>query len=158
MLNMLKTGLFVLSITILWPSLSAAAEKKVLTPPGPTATRPFSPGIMVGDTIYVSGQVGRDASGKAPANFEDEVKATLESIDAILKAGGASLADAVAVQVYLTDMSLFEKMNGVYVKYFPDPKPTRTTVGVAKLAGDFKIEITVTARVAGAGKGKKKKK
>src|SRR5262249_1304479 len=119
-----------------------AAQKKVLTPPGPAANRPFSAGIMVGDTIYVSGQVGRDASGKTPSNFEDEVKTTIENIDAILKAGGASLADVVSVQVYLTDMGLFERMNAVYVKYFGnDMKPTRTTVGVSKLAGDFKIEI-----------------
>lgn len=154
-LNMLKLGLFVVSITFLGLP-AGAAEKKAITPPGTAAGRPFSPGIMAGDTIYVSGQVGRDASGKAPANFEDEVKATLDSVEAILKAGGATMADAVAVQVYLTDMSLFERMNAVYVKYFPDPKPARTTVGVTKLAGDFKVEITVTAHVAGAGKVKKK--
>jgi len=111
---------------------------------------------MVDDTLYVSGMVGRGPDGKAPANFEDEVKQTLENIGEVLKAANMSFADAVAVQVYLTDMSLFERMNGVYMKYFPEPRPTRTTVGITKLAGDYKIEITVTARQASGGKKKKK--
>ena len=63
----------------------------------------------------------------------------------ILKKAGYDFGDAVAVQVYLTDMELFQRMNAVYMKYFPEPRPARTTVGVTKLAGAFKIEITVTA-------------
>ena len=57
----------------------------------------------------------------------------------------------MAVQVYLTDMTLFEQMNKVYMAAFPEPRPTRTTVGIAKLVGTAKIEITVTL-VRGAGK------
>ncbi len=64
----------------------------------------------------------------------------------ILKAGGMDFGDAVSVQVYLTDMSMFQRMNAVYVHTFPDPKPTRTTVGVAALSGGAHIEVTVTAR------------
>ena len=55
-------------------------------------------------------------------------------------------SDAVSVQVYLTDMDLFARMNAVYMSYFPEPRPARTTVGVAKLVGTARIEITVTAR------------
>ena len=54
--------------------------------------------------------------------------------------------DVVAVQVYLTDMDLFPRMNAVYTTYFKEPRPARTTVGVARLAGGAHIEITVTAR------------
>lgn len=57
-----------------------------------------------------------------------------------------SLADVVSVQVYLTDAALFDRMNTVYKATFKDPKPTRTTVGVAKLVGAGHIEITATAR------------
>jgi len=57
-----------------------------------------------------------------------------------------SPADVVSVQVYLTDGTLFERMNAVYTKYFQDPRPTRTTVVVAKLVGPGRIEITATAR------------
>ena len=65
----------------------------------------------------------------------------------ILKAAGMSYDDVVAVQVYLTDVSLFARMNAVYSAVFKDPRPTRTTVGVNKLAAaGARIEITMTAR------------
>jgi 2-iminobutanoate/2-iminopropanoate deaminase len=122
------------------------AEKKVIAPPGTPAGRPFSPAILSGGTLYVSGMVGNDKQGNYPEKFEDEVKQCLENIEGVLKAGGYSLADAVAVQVYLTDMDLFQNMNKVYMSMVPEPRPTRTTVGVAKLVGKARIEITVTAR------------
>ncbi len=129
------------------------AEKKAVFPKGANPAGPYSPGILSNGTLYVAGQIGRDASGNTPENFEDEVKACLESIDKILKEAGVTPADAVAVQVYLTDMDLFDRMNKVYMSYFPEPRPARTTVGVAKLVGKARIEITVTAD---ASKAKKK--
>jgi 2-iminobutanoate/2-iminopropanoate deaminase len=102
----------------------------------------------VGDTLYVSGQTGTDpVTQKQPEKFEDEVSQCLKNVGAILEAGGMKYSDVVSVQVYLTDMDLFQRMNGVYTGVFPEPRPTRTTVGVAKLAGPTQhIEITVTAR------------
>jgi 2-iminobutanoate/2-iminopropanoate deaminase len=129
------------------------AEKKAIFPKGANPAGPYSPGILSNGTLYVAGQIGRDASGNTPENFADEVKACLESIDKILKEAGVTPADAVAVQVYLTDMDLFDRMNKVYMSYFPEPRPARTTVGVAKLVGKARIEITVTAD---ASKAKKK--
>lgn len=123
-----------------------AADKKVVAPKDTKPGRPFSPGILSGGTLYVSGQTGADKSGNYPEKFEDEVKQTLANVEEILKAGGCTFADAVAVQVYLTDMELFGRMNTVYMSVMPEPRPTRTTVGVAKLVGKARIEITVTAR------------
>ncbi len=124
----------------------AAAEKKVITPKGTAPGMPFSPGILVDGTLYVAGQTGRDpATGKLPEEFEAEVKQTLENIGVILREAKMDFGDAVAVQVYLTDMDLFQRMNGVYTTYFKDPRPARTTVGVTKLAGGARIEVTVTA-------------
>jgi 2-iminobutanoate/2-iminopropanoate deaminase len=122
------------------------AEKTVVAPPGAAKGGNFSPAILSGGTLYVSGQVGRDKEGKRPEKFEDEVKACLDSIGEILKAGGYTFNDLVAVQVYMTDMDLFQRMNAVYTSVIPDPRPARTTVGVAKLVGTARIEITVTAR------------
>jgi 2-iminobutanoate/2-iminopropanoate deaminase len=102
--------------------------------------------MLVGDTLYVSGMGGEDAKGKIPGSFEGEVKQALDNIDAVLKAGNMSSSDVVSVQVYLTDVATFEKMNTVYKAYFKEPRPTRTTVVVAKLVGPGKIEITATAR------------
>ena len=130
-----------------------AAEKKVIVPPELTpaagaAAPMFSPGILVDGTLYISGQIGRDPKdGSIPEEFEVEVKNCLNYTGAVLKAAGMTYDDVVAVQVYLTDMSLFQRMNSVYGGVFKAPRPSRTTVGVSKLAlPTARIEITVTAR------------
>ena len=99
-------------------------------------------------TLYISGQIGQDLrTGDIPADFEAEVKLCLERIGIVLKAAGMTYQDVVAVQVYLTDMDLFPRMNAVYTSVFPEPRPSRTTVGVTRLAAaKAHIEITVTAR------------
>ena len=124
------------------------AKKKVVSPKDSPAGRPFSPGILAGGTLYVSGQGGFDSkTKKIPDSFEDEVRSCLNNVHAVLEAGGMDYSDVVAVQVYLTDIDLFQRMNAVYMEVFKEPRPTRTTVGVSKLAGaGAHIEITVTAR------------
>lgn len=122
-------------------------EKRVIQPKEFPTGRPFSPGILTDGTLYVAGQTGQDLkTGKIPAEFETEVKQTLENIGLVLKEAGMGFENAVAVQVYLTDMDLFQRMNAVYTTSFKEPRPARTTVGVAKLVGTAKVEITVTAR------------
>jgi 2-iminobutanoate/2-iminopropanoate deaminase len=108
----------------------------------------FSPGILVDGTLYVSGQIGQDLKTKeVPADFEAEVKTCLDNIGIILKAAGMTYDHVVSVQIYLTDMDLFARMNGVYAGVFKAPRPSRTTVGVTKLANaKAHIEVTVTAR------------
>jgi 2-iminobutanoate/2-iminopropanoate deaminase len=123
-----------------------AAPKKAVHPKEFPSGRPFSPGILAGDTLYVAGQTGSDLkTGKIPEEFEAEVRQTLDNIGLVLKEAGMTFDNAVAVQVYLTDMTLFPRMNAVYTTYFKEPRPARTTVGVAKLVGTARIEITVTA-------------
>jgi 2-iminobutanoate/2-iminopropanoate deaminase len=133
-------------LTGLWLALALHAENKIIHPKEFPQGRPFSPGVLAGGTLYVAGQTGQDLkTGKIPDKFEDEVKATLENIGLVLKEAGMGFEDAVAVQVYLTDMELFQRMNAVYTTYFKTRRPARTTVGIAKLVGTAKIEITVTA-------------
>ncbi len=127
-------------------ALPAFAQKKLIQPKEFPTGRPFSPGLLVGKTLYVAGQVGQDLkTGQIPDDFEAEVRQTLDNIGIILKEAKYSFADVVSVNVYLTDMSLFPRMNQVYTTYFPEPRPVRTTVGVAGLVGKARIEITVTA-------------
>lgn len=138
---------FVLVLAAIGLSYGAGVKKKVVSPKDFPTGRPFSAGIQVGDTLYVSGSTGADLrTGKVPDNFEDEVRLCYKNIGEILKAGGMDFGDAVSVQVYLTDMSLFPRMNAVYTTIFPEPRPTRTTVGVTALAGAAHMEVTVTAR------------
>jgi 2-iminobutanoate/2-iminopropanoate deaminase len=111
---------------------AAAGEKKIIRSANPN----FSLGVLVDGTLYVAGQTGADPkTGKKPDEFEAELKMCLNNVGSILKQAGMDYDDVVAVQVYLTDMDLFSAM-----------RPTRTTVGVAKLSGGSRVEITVTAR------------
>lgn len=128
----------------------AADAKKAVIPADQkerAKTLPFSPAILTNDgTLYVSGHTGPGPDGKIPEDFPQEVKNTLDAIRKVMKEVNYDLKDAVAVQVYLTDMSLFPQMNQIYTQYFTDPRPARTTVGIAKLVGTARIEITVTAK------------
>jgi 2-iminobutanoate/2-iminopropanoate deaminase len=141
----MKTMLAV-AVTVLSMALTQGVDKKVIRPKNAAPNAGWSHGLLVGDTLYVSGMGGEDAAGKIPATFEAEVKQSLDNISAVLTEGGLSLANVVSVQVYLTDGALFDRMNAVYKATFKDPKPTRTTVVVAKLVGAGHVEITATAR------------
>jgi 2-iminobutanoate/2-iminopropanoate deaminase len=130
----------------------AVAQKKIITPeafnrPGQDAPL-FSPGILDGGTLYVSGQIGSDLkTRKVPDNFEDEVRTCLENIRLILKAANMDFADVDSVQIFLTDMTLFPRMNTVYSSMIKAPRPARATVGVSALASkDAHIEISAIAR------------
>ena len=142
---MKKFALIVLSLAL--AGVALAADKKIIYPPEFRANMPFSPGVLIDGTLYCAGQTGSDLkSNEYPESFEDEVHQTFKRIGLILKAGGMDYSDAVDVKVYLTDIGLFQQMNGVYTQYFKTDRPARTTVGVASLVGKARIEITVVAR------------
>jgi 2-iminobutanoate/2-iminopropanoate deaminase len=124
------------------------AEKKIIQPKEFAPGAPFNPAVLVDGTLYVSGQIGRDLkTQKVPNDFQGEVRQVLDNIGIILREAKMSYADVVAVQVYLTDMNLFQKMNDTYLTYFKTDRPTRTTLGITRLAvPEAHVEITVTAR------------
>jgi 2-iminobutanoate/2-iminopropanoate deaminase len=129
-------------------AVAADSEKKAIASESDKARLkdlPFSPAILKDGTLYCSGQVGFGPNGR-PENFEDEVKTALDHIGKTLGLAGYTFADVVTVTVYLTDMDLISKLNAVYPSYFPEPRPARTTVGVAKLVSGARIEITVMAK------------
>ena len=137
-----------LALALLSVSMPLRAEKKIIQPKEFAPGAPFSPAVLVDGTLYVSGQIGRDLkTQKVPANFEAEVRQVLDNIGIILREAKMNYADVVAVQVYLTDMNLFQKMNDIYITYFKTDRPSRTTLGITKLAvPEAHVEITVTAR------------
>lgn len=143
---MLKQVTGAVVMIVLCAGAALQAQKQIILPKGAKPGGNYSPGILVGDTLYISGQAGEDAAGNVAAQFEAEVKQAFDNIDVVLNAAGMSSSNVVSVQVYLTDGSLFQRMNAVYTNYFKDPRPTRTTVVVAKLVGPGHIEITATAR------------
>ncbi len=137
-----------LALVLLAATLPLAAEKKIIQPKEFAPGGPFNPGVLVDGTLYVSGQIGRDLkTQKVPEDFEAEVKQVLDNVGVILREAKMSYADVVAVQIYLTDMDLFQRMNAVYTSVFKTDRPSRTTVGVTRLAAPgARIEVTVTAR------------
>jgi 2-iminobutanoate/2-iminopropanoate deaminase len=146
MLSLKPTLAALLAIVICAVLTAGGGSRRTIYPPGAKPGGSWSPGIFAGDTLYVSGMGGEDAYGNIPAYFEDEVQQSLDKIAAVLKRAGMSPSDVVSVQVYLTDAAQFQRMNRVYMNYFKDPRPARTTVIVAKLVGPGGVEITATAR------------
>jgi len=124
-------------------------KQQISTRSGASPVGPYSQGLRVGDFVFVSGQGPLDPKtgqivGK---NIEEQTARVLENIKAILEAGGATMADVVKANAHLSDMTLFDRYNKVYVTYFPDPKPTRTTVGSQLPLKGILIEIDVIAYV-----------
>lgn len=112
----------------------------------PKPIGPYSPGLRVGDFVFVSGQGPLNpATGQTPETIEEQTAQVLENIKAILESGGATMADVVKVTAHLSDLANFARYNQVYATYFPDPKPTRTTVG-SQLLGIL-VEIDVIAYI-----------
>jgi reactive intermediate/imine deaminase len=137
----------VVAIAVLTSCATTTTAKRAIEPPEFPPGRPFTPGVLAGDTLYLSGQIGSDLkTDEFPEDFDAEARICFEKIGIVLRAAGMDFRDAVSVQVFLTDMTLFQRMNAVYRTYFKDPPPARTTTGATKLAGKARIEVTVIAK------------
>ena len=113
---------------------------------GFTKGMPFSEGYISGNTLYVAGQQGRDAHGKVTGtDITLQTTNAIGAIEKVVKEAGFQMTDIVSVTVYVTDTNDVERMNEVYKKLMPDPKPARATVQVAGLIGGAKIEISAIA-------------
>ncbi len=113
---------------------------------------PLTPALRVGDTVYVSGQVPVDTHGRVVGDdVTGQTAQVLANLEALLEAAGASKADVVKTLVILSNVRRdFAAMNAVYEEFFPDPKPTRSTIG-AELAIDVLVEIEAVALVGAGG-------
>jgi 2-iminobutanoate/2-iminopropanoate deaminase len=122
----------------------------VSTPNAPAAIGPYSQGIVAqGTMVFTAGQVGFDpASGALVAgDVKAQTRRALENVKAILEKGGASLQSVVKTTVFLKEMGEFAAMNEVYAEFFPAPAPARSTVEVARLPRDARVEIEAIAVV-----------
>ena len=109
---------------------------------------PFSQAIEVAGSLYVSGQVGQDpATGKVvEGGIVAETERIFRNLAAVLKAAGKSFDDVARAGVYLTSMSDFVALNGIYAKYFSPPFPARTTIEVAALPLGACVEIDLVVK------------
>lgn len=141
-LKLIRHVLPVALLTVLAVTPALAQKKAIGFKPG----MPFSDGIVTGNSLYVAGQQGPDEHGKVTGT--DITLQTTNAIAAVRKVvekAGFQMSDIVSVTVYITDLNDVPKMNEVYKRLMPDPKPARATVKVAGLIDDAKIEISAIA-------------
>ena len=132
-----KRGLWLAGLLTLSISGSAFAQQRAI---GFTKGMPFSEGYVAGHTLYVAGQQGPDSHGKVTGtDIALQTTNAIAAVKKVVKEAGFQMTDIVSVTVYIP------KMNEVYKKLMPDPKPARATVQVAGLIGGAKIEISAIA-------------
>ena len=120
----------------------------VFVPVAGNPARPFSAAVRVGDMLYLSGQLGTDATGAlVKGGIEPETRQTMENIRAVLEANGSSMDRVVKCLVMLADIGEWGAMNGVYLTFFPDHLPARSAMGASGLALGARVEIECTAVV-----------
>lgn len=106
------------------------------------ANLPFSDAVWHGDTLYLSGHLGLDPkTGKPGATPEEEARLVLDGIKRTLEAAGLAMENLVSVQIFCSDVSLFEKFNTVYRTYFQGEFPARAFLGAGRLLFDARFEV-----------------
>lgn len=122
-------------------------EKRVISMTDQAPASPFSPALLVKDTLYISGQLGvNPETGKLEGpTMTEQAGRVIQNIEALCKRAGLGLSNVVETTVFITDFEEFGEFNTVFRKYFPTVPPTRATVQVVKLALDAKIEISAVA-------------
>lgn len=125
-----------------------SAKRRVLTDRAPRPAGPYSQAIITGNTVYVAGQVAMDprTGQMVEGGFEEQAVQVFENLKAIVEGAGSSMANVARVNVYLSDLANFSKMNEIYRRYFSEIYPARTTVGV-QLSGAYLIEVDCIAVV-----------
>ena len=114
----------------------------IQTPDAPAAIGTYSQAVRVGDTVYLSGQIGLDPSTMQMAeSTEGQIHRVFQNLRAVALAAGGSLDDVVKLNVYLTDLSHFAKVNEIMATYFRQPYPARAAVGVAALPRGALVEM-----------------
>jgi len=127
---------------------AADPERIFIAPPGadPKVAPPYSSGVMVGGTYYVSGTLGVDpATGRVATDADAEAHLVMDAVKQTLERGGLTMADLVSVTIYCTDLDLYDKFNAVYRSYFVGNYPSRAFIGVAKLVRGARFEVSAVA-------------
>jgi 2-iminobutanoate/2-iminopropanoate deaminase len=129
---------------------SQSVRKVIETDAAPAPIGPYSQAVVANGVLYCSGQVPLDpASGEVvDGGIAEQASRCLESLDAVCRAAGTRLTEAVRIGIYLTDMAEFPKVNDVYATFFVKPYPVRTTVGVAALPKGALVEMDATVPLA----------
>ena len=146
---MKKRSVAVMTIAIviaLSAASSAGGDRSYVRPSAPNGDGPpFSGAVRIGDTLYLSGDIGLDDELEVPATAKAEARLLLDSIKATLEAAGFTMDDLVTVTVYCSDVKHYDDFNQVYRSYFKKEFPARAFVGVGRLLFDARFEMQAVA-------------
>jgi len=123
---------------------AGAADRKSIVLPRPEDVKglPFSDGVLVGDTLYIAGHIGLDAkTGQPPASPEDEARLAMDGIKQTVESAGMTMDDVVSMQIFCTDLKLYDTFNAVYRTYFHGDFPARAFIGTDKLLRGGRYEV-----------------
>lgn len=113
----------------------------ISTPLAPAAIGTYSQAVRVGETVYLSGQIGIDPNTQQLVEgIEAQILRVFENLKAVAEAAGGSLADVVKINIYLADLAHFAKVNEIMARYFSEPYPARAAVGVKDLPRGALVE------------------
>jgi 2-iminobutanoate/2-iminopropanoate deaminase len=127
----------------------APNRRAITTEKAPRAIGPFSQAIVAGEFVFVAGQLGVDPkTGEfVGSGIEEQAEQVLKNLSAVLDAAGTDVSQVVKTTVFLADMADFNAMNEVYRRHFPEDPPARSTVQVARLPRNARIEIEAIALI-----------
>ena len=121
-------------------------HKKIETLGAPPAKGDFSQGIMAGNMVFTTGQINLTPDATLlTGTIEEETHQVMKNLEQILSAAGTSFRDVVKTTLYLTDLTVYDRVKKVYAEYVSDPAPARETVGVASLPLGARIQISMVA-------------
>jgi len=133
-----------LFLVLTFSMVASAGDRKFIVEPrgGDTKGLPFSDGVLVGNTLYLAGHIGIDPkTGMAPADAEAEAHLVMDGIKKTVEEAGLSMDDVVSVQIFCTDLKLYDTFNTVYKSYFHGDFPARAFIGVDKLLRNGHYEV-----------------
>lgn len=124
----------------------APPERRHINLPGRNVAAPFSDAVLVGDTLYLAGRLGLDpATGRPPEDAAEEARLLLEGFQSVLGEAGMTMSDLVSVQVFCSDVALFDTWNQVYRQHVPEPFPARAFIGSGPLLFGARFEMQAIA-------------
>jgi 2-iminobutanoate/2-iminopropanoate deaminase len=131
-------------ILLMFCAAAGAADRKFIVKPRAADRKalPFSDGVMVGNILYIAGHIGLDEkTGMPPASAEEEARMVMDGIKQTVELAGLTMDDVVSVQIFCTDLKLYDTFNGVYKSYFHGDYPARAFIGTDKLLRNGRYEV-----------------